>query len=115
MFSIGTEGRRHRLPIKTNGIVIGLPALMQFLYSLPRSNIDFQWAFRQTRSCILSMTSRKKPMFGRSGVTYLAREREIIAGRARTGKTYRHFLTSLMTTGILVVLLAGAIVIRLAA
>ena len=50
-------------------------------------------------------------MFGRSGVTYLAREREIIAGRARTGKTYRHFLTSLMTTGILVVLLAGAIVI----
>ena len=114
MFSIGTEGRRHRLPIKTNGIVIGLHALMQFLYSLPRSNIDFLWAFRQTRSCILSMTSRKKPMFGRSGVTYLAREREIIA-HTRSRKAYRRFLTSLMTTGILVVLLAGAIVIRLAA
>ncbi|MGM4909939.1 hypothetical protein [Rhizobium sp. 768_B6_N1_8] len=53
-------------------------------------------------------------MFGRSGVTYLAREREIMAGRTRSRKIYRHFLVSVMTAGVLLVLLAGAIAIRLA-
>jgi len=54
-------------------------------------------------------------MFGRSGVTYLAREREIIAGPSRIRKTYRQFLASLVAAGVLLVLLAGAIAIRLAA
>ncbi|MGO4194319.1 hypothetical protein AB4Z13_03015 [Rhizobium sp. YAF28] len=53
-------------------------------------------------------------MFGRSGVTYLAREREIMAGRTRSRKIYRHFLVSVMTAGVLLVLLAGTIAIRLA-
>lgn len=52
-------------------------------------------------------------MFGRSGVIYLARERDIIAGRSRSRKTYRQFLASLLTTAVLLVLLAGAIAIRL--
>ena len=52
-------------------------------------------------------------MFGRSGVTYLARERAIIAGRSRNQKTYRRFLLSLLTVVVLIVLLAGAIAIRL--
>lgn len=52
-------------------------------------------------------------MFGRSGISYLAREREIIAGRTRSRKTYRRFLASLTTTGVLLVLLTVAIAIRL--
>lgn len=52
-------------------------------------------------------------MFGRSGVTYLAREREIMAGRPQSRKTYRHFLASLLVAGVLLVLLMGAIAIRL--
>ncbi|QWW69724.1 hypothetical protein [Rhizobium sp. WYJ-E13] len=52
-------------------------------------------------------------MFGQSGVAYLAREREIIAGPSRIRRTYRQFLASLMTAGILVMRLAVAIAIRL--
>jgi|GEM_PF-1798186 hypothetical protein len=52
-------------------------------------------------------------MFGRNGVIYLAREREIIAGSARNRKTYRHFLASLSTAVVLFLLVAGAIAIRL--
>ncbi len=51
-------------------------------------------------------------MFGRSGVTYLAREREIMA-HTRSRKAHRRFPTSLMTAGVLLALLAGAIAIRL--
>ena len=54
-------------------------------------------------------------MFGRSGVSYLAREREIIASRTHGRKTYRRFLASLTTTGVLLVLLTVAIAIRLVA
>jgi hypothetical protein len=55
----------------------------------------------------------EETMFGRNGVTYLAREREIIAGSAGSRKTHRQFLASLLTAGVLVLLLAGAIAIRL--
>jgi hypothetical protein len=52
-------------------------------------------------------------MFGRNGATYLTRERAIIAGSRRSRKTYRQFLLSPVAVGVLTLLLAGAIAIRL--
>ncbi len=52
-------------------------------------------------------------MFGRSGATYLTRERDIIAGSGRRRRTRRPFLLSLLTAAVLTLLLVVVLAIRL--
>lgn len=52
-------------------------------------------------------------MFGRNGVGYLVREREIVAGRYRKRKTYRRLVLSLQISGFFLVVLGGVIAARL--